>query len=72
MGNYQRKYIRFQSEDFKISVPFDTKNINKYLLEHINNLNPGTKYILDEEGADWVRFIDINDPQNTITFTKIS
>lgn len=62
-------YIQFVSEDFKLRVPRDCTNIGEFIVDYVN-ANSITKFILDEYGKDWVRLINIADPQDTITFRQ--
>lgn len=63
-------YIRFKSDDFKIKIPVDVKDIPTYIINVVNNLNPEADYILNDSGEDWVQLISYNDPQDIINFTK--
>lgn len=63
-------YIQFVSEDFKLKVPKDCKDIPEFIINLVNQSNPRTQYILDDYGRDWIRLIDMQNPQSTMTFRR--
>lgn len=67
MGNY----IQFVSEDFRLNVPKDCNNIPAFIVEQVNKItSPLNTYVLDEFSGDWVKVINIDNPQDTITFRQ--
>lgn len=65
-----KDYIQFVSDDFKLHVPKTCNDIPGFLLSYLNQPYTTDRYIYDEHGDDWIRFINVKDPQDTITFTK--
>lgn len=63
-------YLQFVSEDFKLSVPKTCTDIPGYLLSYINQPYTTDRYIYDTHGDTWIRFINVQNPQDTITFTQ--
>ncbi len=64
-------YLQFESEDFKLRVPKDCTNIPEFIVNYVNSItSPLNTYILDEYSGDWVRVINIDDPQDTMTFRQ--
>ena len=65
-----KDYIQFVSDDFKLQVPKSCSDIPGFLLSYLNQPYTTDRYIYDEHGDNWIKFINVKDPQDTITFTK--
>lgn len=65
-----KNYTQFVSDDFKLQVPKTCNDIPGFLLLYLNQPYTTDRYIYDEHGDNWIKFINVKDPQDTITFTK--
>ena len=65
-----KDFIEFISEDFRIQIPKSCDDIPTFIQSYINQSYKNDKYIYDQHSDNWIKFIDIDNPQNTITFTK--
>ena len=65
-----KKFTKYKSSDFNLQISNESEDPHQEILDKVNEANPNTTYIIDEFGEDWVTMIDINDPQNLITFTE--
>lgn len=66
----ENENLVYESDDFKIEVPFNEQDVEIYILTIINKLNPSQCYIINRKTKTWIEFININNPQDLITFTK--